>query len=104
MNKVILSGRVVRISSREKVAYLTLSVRTNRAYEYIDITTFSVEFVKKHITPEDYISVCGYIHINGKEHGYKVDIIGEDFTLLSSNHSAESFTQLSNEVPLPWEV
>lgn len=103
MNKVILTGKVVRVSSREKVAYLTLSVRTNKTYEYIDVTTFSVEFVKKYIAPEDYITVCGYIHVNGKEHGYKVDIIGEDFSLLPNNHFVESFEQLSESVPLPWE-
>lgn len=72
----------MRTNILPKVAYLTLCVKTGRKYEYIDITSFSPEFIDKYVYDNDYIAIQGSVHVNGSEHKYKIEIIADTITLL----------------------
>lgn len=110
MNSVNIAGKVIRLNIKEKVAYMTLSVRNRQNYEYIDITDFSPNFIKQHISEGDYIAVHGAIHVNGAEHAYKVEIITESITLLGKqnntlkpqNNGIQDCAEVNEN--LPWDV
>lgn len=82
MNNVSLAGKVQRINTKEKVAYITICAYTQKTYEYIDVTSFSPAFITDNIKEDDYIGIVGKLHANGAQHGYKLEVIAESISLL----------------------
>ncbi len=114
MNTVNIAGKVTRTKIFEKVAYITVCIYSGkRKYEFIDVTSFSPEFITEYIHDGDFIAISGKLHVNGKEQNYKMEFIGENISLMNQTkdtvvamESDFDFNICDNErdEELPWEV
>ena len=97
MNNVNIAGKVTRIRIFEKVAYLTVCVYSGKKkYEFIDTTSFSPEFVSEYIHTGDFVAINGALHVNGQEHNYKMEFIGENISLMNQNR--DTFIAMNSEL------
>lgn len=92
MNKAIINGKITQLNICEKVAYMTICARNKNGYEYIPVTTFNVEFLKRYFHIGKWICIEGYIHTNKYKDQYITEIIAE-----SLNFSGD-MSELDKEV------
>lgn len=114
MNNVNIAGKVTRIKSFDKVAYITICVYSGRKkYEFIDVTSFSPDFVNEYINESDFVAVNGKLHVNGKEQNYKLEFIGDNISLMNANRDTVvtmnsdidyNIAESESDAELPWEI
>lgn len=78
MNKVIITGKIVRDVRKDNVTFTTIMVRTRKEYEYISVIIFNNEFYNKYFWKDKWISIEGHIHINEHSGTYSTEIIADD--------------------------
>lgn len=80
MNKVHLNGKIIDITTLDKVIYITLLCRNGRREsEFIPVTIFNTEFFNRYFYKDKWISIVGYIHMNNHGEKYKkMEIIAEE--------------------------
>lgn len=84
MNRVNIAGKVVGIKVLDKVAYITIAAKSRHVYEYIDITSFSPDFVNKYVEDCSYIAVDGTLHRGDETRNYKLEVIADSISLMGS--------------------
>lgn len=87
MNNVILNGKITQMTVCDKVAYITICTRNKHGYEFVPVTTFNVEFLKRYFHIGKWICIEGYIHVNKHNEQYITEIIAE--TLNFSGEASE---------------
>lgn len=98
MNKVIITGKIIRIKTFEKVIYATICTRTNGEYEFIPVTIFNTDFFKKYFYEKKWITVEGHIHINQHENNYITEIIADELHFTGdSNEVDKALVDLINQ-------
>ncbi len=78
MNKVIITGKIIRETRTDNVTYTTIMCRSRKAYEYITVTIFNNEFYNKYFRKDKWISIEGHIHINQYEKAYNTEIVADN--------------------------
>jgi single-stranded DNA-binding protein len=65
MNSVILNGKIIDITTLEKVVYITILCNNGKSEgEFIPVTIFNTEFFNKYFYKGKWISILGHIHMN----------------------------------------
>lgn len=77
MNKVIITGKIIREQRNDNVTFITIMTRSRKEYEYIPVIIFNNEFYNKYFRKEKWISVEGHIHINLHSQTYTTEIIAD---------------------------
>lgn len=76
MNKVLITGKIVTIKHMPTVSFLTIYCRNGKSKEYIDITSFNQEFIKRYFVTGMWCTIEGHIHKNKTPKGeYKTEVI-----------------------------
>ena len=83
MNNFNLIGKIERFSFQNKVAYITICNKHGRdEYSYIEVTSFSPEFIAKHFYKGKWIAINGHIKTSSFKKGdqtiYKTDLIADN--------------------------
>lgn len=78
MNKVIITGKIIRDVRKDNVTFVTIMVRSRKEYEYISVIIFNNEFYNKYFWENKWISIEGHIHINQHNDTYTTEIIADD--------------------------
>lgn len=107
MNIFSLVGKIKDIKSFEKVAYITICVKSaftkQDQYDYIDVTSFSPEWIQQYFWVDKWIAVTGHIHINKREDEtgkptYKTELIADKVYFVGDKTTEQQVTEES----LPW--
>lgn len=96
MNKVIITGKIKRITILDKVIYATVTTYKKGEYEYIPVTIFSVEFFKKHFYEGKWVSIEGHIHVNKQNEKYITEIIADDILYCGEKTETDDLIQQVN--------
>lgn len=78
MNKVIITGKIIRENRQDKVTYTTIMVRSRKEYEYIPVVVFNTDFYNKYFRKDKWISIEGHIHINEHNGIYTTEIVADE--------------------------
>lgn len=89
MNKVIITGKIIRETRKEKVTYATIMCRSRKAYEYIPVTIFNHGFYNKYFRRDKWITIEGHIHINQHENTYNTEIVADNMFLVGDATEAD---------------
>ena len=102
MNTSSIAGKVTRTKIFEKVGYITVCVYSgHKKYEFIDVTSFSPDFVSQYIHEGDFVAISGKLHVNGKEQNYKLECIGENISLMNQNRDNSLVIESEDSFILP---
>ena len=77
MNKVLLTGKIIRINRLEKVDFVTIRCQTGKEFEYIPVTILENQFFKKYFYPEKWVNIEGHFHTSKYNDEYKTEIIAD---------------------------
>lgn len=81
MNVVTLNGKIIDIRTRDKVVYVTLLCHNGKTSgEFIPVTIFNTQFFNRYFYIGKWISIKGYVHMNGhdKNQYKKMEIIADE--------------------------
>lgn len=82
MNKVILTGKIIRETRKDNVTFITIMTRSRKEYEYISVIIFNKEFYNKYFHKDKWISIEGHIHINEHNNTYSTEIIADNISFV----------------------
>lgn len=74
MNNVTIVGKIVSMIHKDNVSFITVHTKDGKNSEYIDITVFNQELLKKYFVTGMWIGIVGRIHKN-KRREYRLEII-----------------------------
>lgn len=109
MQNVTIIGKIIRQWDSEKVSYITIACKEGRDnIEFIPVTVFQTEFLKKHFHKGKWIGVKAHIHVNKRGNEYITEIISDDLYFVGDKTAEvpESFESMPADltgVKLPWE-
>lgn len=78
MNKVIITGKIIRETRKDNVTFITIMARSRKEYEYISVIIFNNEFYNKYFRKDKWITIEGHIHINEHNNTYSTEIVADD--------------------------
>jgi single-stranded DNA-binding protein len=106
MNLVVITGCIQSIKFFDKVCYIKIRVRqSSELTEWISVTCFSPDFVKKYFHDGKWISIIGHIHINNQNNEYNTEIIVDDIKFVGAKEQESNNIIPPNQtdVKFPWE-
>ena len=77
MNKVLLTGKIIRINRRDKVDFITIKCQTGKEVEFVPVTIIENQFFRKYFYPEKWICVEGHFHVSKYNDEYRSEIIAD---------------------------
>lgn len=87
MNKVLLTGKIIKIKSFNTITFITLYCRNGKVKEYIDVTVFNTEFLHRYFCENMWCTIEGHIHKNKTPNGeYKQEIIADTIGFAGDAH------------------
>lgn len=88
MNKVILVGRIERITKLDKITLATICTHEHGKYEYIPVKIFNKEFFDRYFYPQKWCTIEGHITVNEYNGKYTTEIIADNIQF-TGNATAE---------------
>lgn len=89
MNKVVIVGRIERITKLDKVTLATISAHSHGHYEYIPVKIFNKEFFDRYFFPQKWCTIEGHIKVNKYEDKYTTEIIADNIQFTGDANDAD---------------
>ena len=112
MNNFNIVGKIHTIKSLDKIAYITVCIKSvysrDEKYDYLDIISFSPDWINKYFTAGKWIGVSGHISNNSYtdkdgNKKYKLDLIADRIFFVGDKKDSEEANSIEDE-GLPWEI